>query len=70
MNSVLAAIEKLYKEIGFEDVLNDIKNDYLTENTCRNGKEVLWYLDENKSVAIYVDSLEFLTEEDIEEQLC
>lgn len=70
MNNVLAAITKLYKEIGFEDVLNDIEHDYLTENTCRNGRDVLWYIDENHNVAIYEDTLEFLTEEEIEEQLC
>lgn len=69
---MLAAIKKLYEEIGFEDVdvLSDIEHDYLTENTCRNGRDVLWYIDEANNIAIYIDTLEFLTEEEIEKELC
>lgn len=71
MNSVLAAIEKIYEEIpGEHDVLNDINHDYLTENTCRNGRNVLWYIDEANNIAIYIDTREFLTEEEIEKELC
>lgn len=67
---MLVALKKLYEEIGFENVLSDIENDYLTENSCRNGRDVLWYMDENNNVAIYIDTLEFLTEEEIEKELC
>lgn len=71
MNSVLAAIKKLYKELCKEEsVLNDIEHDYLTENTCRNGREVLWYFDGNNELAIYIDTLDFLTKEEIEKELC
>ena len=71
--SVLKAITVLYAEIpGSEDadILDDIKNDVLTDITARNGREALWYMVENIDKAIYVDTLEFLTEEEIEKELC
>lgn len=67
---MLEALLKLYEEINFQDVIEDIKHAHLTENTCRNGRTVLWYMDERLSVAIYIDTLEFLSEEEIEEELC
>lgn len=69
---VLAALKKLYDEIGFDEphIYDDIENDYVTENKCRNGREVLWYTDESHNIAIYIDTLEFLSEEEIDEQLC
>ncbi|MCR5254627.1 MAG: hypothetical protein K6D96_01725 [Acetatifactor sp.] len=67
--SILKAIEKLYSIIGDRDILNDIKTDILTENTCRNGRAVLWYLTENTDVAIYIDTLELLTETEKEKEL-
>lgn len=71
MNSVLVAITKLYEELsGEHNVIEDINNDYLTENTCRNGREVLWYMDNDTCKAIYIDTLDFLSEEEIEKELC
>lgn len=69
--SKLVAIVKLYKELCFEcpNVISDIENDALTENVCRNGREVIWYMDEANCKAIYIDTLEFLTEEEIEKEL-
>lgn len=45
--------------------------DMLTRNLARNGREVLRYIDPDngKCVSIYIDTLEELTEEEIEEQL-
>lgn len=45
--------------------------DMLTRNMARNGREVLWYIDPDngKCVSIYIDTLEELSEEEIEEQL-
>jgi len=65
--STLNALIKLYDEIGlsYTDVIRDMKYGYLTENTCRNGRDVLWYMD----VCIYIDTLEFLTEAEIDDQL-
>lgn len=68
--SILAAIEKIYNKIGNRNIIDYIRHEYLTENTCRNGRDVLWFMDEDNNVAIYIDTLEFLTEEEIEEQLC
>lgn len=48
------------------------RTDLLTENVARNGRSVLWYISTNdsaKSIAIYIDTKEQLTEEEIEEQL-
>lgn len=59
----------MYKEVNLEMVFNDMEHDYLSECIARNGREVLWYMDESNSVAIYKDTLEELTEEEIEEEL-
>ena len=65
------AIKKLYEEIGLTmNVERDIDKDYLSEMTARNGRKVWWYVDENHNVAIYDDTAEFLTEEEIETELC
>lgn len=68
--SVLLAIKKLYQHLGTDSVIEDIDGDTLTENQCRNGRNVLWYLDETNNVAIYIDTLELMTEEEIEKELC
>lgn len=69
---MLLAIVKLYELLGFDftDFNIDIKYDYLTENIARNGRSVLWYIDETHNAAIYVDTLELLTDEEIEKELC
>ncbi|MCR5837170.1 MAG: hypothetical protein K6G88_11740 [Lachnospiraceae bacterium] len=68
----LEVIRKLYEELGFDepDIVSDISNNYLTEHTARNGKDVLWYVDESHNAAIYVDSEEFLSETEINKELC
>lgn len=68
--NVLGAIKKLYNRVNSHDVIEDIASDRLTENTCRNGRTVLWYMDENEDVAIYTDTLDFLTPEEVENELC
>ena len=72
MTNTLEALVKLYEEIGFEEpnVIKDINVNYLSECTARNKRTVLWYLDEAKNIAIYTDTEEFLSEEEIEDQLC
>lgn len=69
-NKTLMALEKLYKKLNMEHVLDDIRHDYLSECVCRNGREALWYMDESINVAIYTDTLEFLTLDEIDNQLC
>ena len=67
--NTLGAITKLYKGINSEDILADIESNRLTEQTCRNGRTALWYINEGTEAAIYTDTLELLTEEEINEQL-
>ena len=68
---MLEALKKLYEklELNNPDILSDYDNDYLSEHTARNGSNVLWYLDEGHEAAIYVDSCELLTHEEIETEL-
>lgn len=72
VNNMLIALKKLYEELGYEDpdIISDIEHDFLSNATCRNGKEVLWYMDDSKCMAMYIDTLEFLSEEEIEKELC
>lgn len=71
--SVLKALKKLYEE-GLDyiqyDVIDDISANCLTDNIGRSGRIVLWYNDNNHEVAIYIDTLEFLSSEEIEEEFC
>lgn len=60
--------EHLNKNIGSIEM--DFAHGYLTFNETRDGRDVAWYIDEIKSAAIYVDTREILTEEEIEEGLC
>ena len=73
--SVLRALAKLYERLpkGYAGaVIEEINANFssLTENTARNGREVLWFMDTLHCEAIYIDTLEFLTEEEIEKELC
>lgn len=52
-----------------ESIQNDINNEYLTINKCRNGKSVVWYSDEKYNSAVYIDNLETLSEDEITKQL-
>lgn len=67
----LSALLKLCDniELSMENLRGLIKNNTITQNTCRNGREVLWYLDDNYDVAIYLDTLDFLSDEEKNEQL-
>ena len=69
--SVLKAIVVLYRYLGFDDpdIINDINHDYLSELTTRSGRDVVWYMDESNEACIYIDTLEFLSKEDIEREL-
>lgn len=42
---------------------------YLTVNTARNGRDVLWFFDGINQLAYYIDNNDKLTDEEIEEQL-
>lgn len=68
---MLDALKKIYNELGIDDpdIFRDYRNDVLTENECRNGRKVLWYMCEGLDIAVYVDTTEVLTEEEKEKEL-
>lgn len=72
MEANMEAIRKLYSKMDMdEDLIQDnMENDLLSECTARNGRTVWWYLDNANCGAIYEDTLEFLTMEEIENELC
>ena len=66
-NAIKALKEKVNDRYGIEANDRDI-----TINTCRNGKDVVWWTfgdDTNTEICIYVDTLEELDEDEIEEEL-
>lgn len=67
-----ALIEKLYRWIGhdLDAVEDDIKHDYLTENTGRDGKDYLWYLDETTNAIIDADGNICEDDDRIDELFC
>lgn len=68
---MLKALKKLYEELNIinPDIMSDYDNDYLTEHTARNGRPVMWYLEEGREAAIYTDTCELLTQEEIKNEL-
>lgn len=81
MNNTIYTIEELeaakkilaYLDIDSDDdsVMTHFKHSYLTVNTARNGKDYIWYLDENKSAVCDITTGEIITDEDfISKQFC
>lgn len=52
-----------------DNLMNLLKTDTITFNTCRNGREVSWYFDGKYEVVIYTDDLSELTPAEIEREL-
>ena len=69
--SILAVVRAMYAahDLNPENILEHISHDVLTENVARNGRDVLWYMDDVKNIALYVDTLEELTEQEIDKEL-
>lgn len=70
-----ACIEAL-KTLGYYDVaehvesLNDwLQDDTISISTCRNKRDVVWILTDTQECCLYIDTLEELSQEEIEEQL-
>jgi len=63
----IEAVKKLYTELPFEvtSSADDYEHGYLTINHTKEGREFVWYMEGDRSEAVYVDSLEWLDEEDI-----
>ena len=67
LKSILIIYEKLNTEAP--DIIRDINNGYLTDHEARNGRPILWYMDETNNIAIYTDTLDILSNEEIEKEL-
>lgn len=62
-----------------QDILDEIDSNltpeeaeeagYLTVNTARNGRDVVWFFDGINQLAYYIDNNDKLTDEEIDEQL-
>lgn len=72
----VAAIKEALCEINYDKVANDeeqtqawLDDDTITINTCRNGRDAVWIVTENDEVAVYIDTLDTLSQKEIEEQL-
>jgi len=55
-------------EVNDETIERFVKDDSLTINTARNGRDVVWLVTENQNISVYVDSLQELSEEEIESE--
>ena len=67
--AIIEALNEINYELDEENIQLWINDDTITLNTCRNGRDVIWILTENKEVCVYIDDLSFLNEKEIEEQL-
>lgn len=67
--AIIEALNEINYELDEDDIQLWINDDTITLNTCRNGRDVIWILTENKEACIYIDDLSFLSEKEIEEQL-
>lgn len=72
----VAAIKEALCEINYDKVANDeeqtqawLDDDTITINTCRNGRDAVWIVTESDEVAVYIDTLDTLSQKKIEEQL-
>lgn len=70
------AIIKGLEHIGYYDSQNPefiqtlIDDDSITINTARSGRDVAWIIiDDIKEVALYVDTLDILSDDDIQREL-
>jgi hypothetical protein len=65
------AEKKIYEILAFTDPdpTWDREKGYLADMTGRSGREILSYLDEVNDIAIYIDTLEELSEEEKEAEI-
>ena len=68
--AIVTALSEINYELDNNDIQQWINDDTITLNTCRNGKDVVWIITENKEVCVYIDDLSVLDEKEIKEQLC
>lgn len=70
------AIREALNNINYYDVADDaermqewLEDDTISVCECRNKRKAVWILVECNETAVYIDSLESLTEDEIKEQL-
>lgn len=56
-------------KISFALIQDAIDHGIITLNGCRNGRDAVWHLDESIECCVYVDTLEELSQEEIEKEL-
>ena len=68
---VMEALVKMKEELQYTEwnILEDYKNNYLTINTGRSGKDYLWYMDDKYNVCISLDTLDII-DNNMEEEFC
>ena len=70
----LKAIIKVLELANEETTIGNLKQlmdtDTITTNKARNGREVIWYMTELTNICVYTDTIEELSEAEIEDQLC
>lgn len=67
--AIIAALNEIDYDLNEEEIQSWIDTGAITLNTCRNGKDAVWILAENREACVYVNDLSFLSEKEIEEQL-
>lgn len=73
-NVTVDALVEVYSILGYnpsiKDIVYDFEKAYLTVNHCRNGRLALWLMyGVGVESCIYIDTLQELSEKEIEEQL-
>lgn len=67
------AVKTLYNHIDMDtdSIQADMDHDYLTQNEGRNGREYLWYMDNETCAAIDLETHDIHDDEEFfEEQFC
>jgi len=65
----LKALELADIEATDERITHYEDCDYLTINTGRNGRDYAWYADESHNIAVDIETLEVLTNQEIDKYL-
>lgn len=67
--AIAEAIGNFVNVLNDEDIQRWIDDDTITLSGCRNGRDCVWVILENYDCAVYVDSLEELSDKEVEQQL-
>lgn len=71
-----AAMKKSFEacdvyDLTYDDIIGYLDDGSASINTCRNGMDVAWVIwSETKQAAVYVDTLQEMSKDEIEKELC